>query len=777
MKSYFYFVLLLLLFSSMVIGQPAADLVLESIVTSDYEAYLWDQAAQCDLILETPAADSATMNAYAKRAIIHMALIHVDSRNFVDDAESTIDSLARNGQRLDDFFIEYFESINFEHVDSMLVDLKELFLEPTYSEMKGEWDSIMNNFGEDFDSLGSTIETTLEAQFDHLERIQEDIGAIQDSGAAFEVSVQILGAKSEEVIILHEYDFAEMDSVMQYTTQGMDDLFLAMEQLDSLQNNEINPAKVTATFQSVVDNFHGSMDELESLLTTEPLSVLEVDTSFISDVNNILNEADSVLAGTQYDIGKENKTIRPLAFLENSLEELWQSLKDFYLSDDRYNYTFNNLFPLGLPMQVVDRLGENMVINDYDSDEEMDARMEELKADYLAILNSDPDNSEAHFGLAYTMTYLHTKNLILELEDFIAYMDAADFRQDFDWVQFKNNAVADSITYHFEQARMDEDLIFTVIILTDGLEGYDLSPAREFQPIYILNPHLEVVKGMAETAEAIRNTITDVFENIYTELDSMFILDLDPNYLDFSEAETEMDYLNILEQSNPHFLDITPYGVQKFEEAGEELRKAFSHYALTAGYFEELIDAMALHENDLGMDGQAMQNFASGMYGMIDAMNTDFQFPDSSVMMNGERVNLSAWFDNPPDKLLQRLKWYFDDDEDTDNTLGGLFPDRGFGTAIENSEDIIPNEYYLSQNFPNPFNPQTTIGYTLPKAGNVVISIYNILGQHMVTILDAQQNAGFYTIKWNADKVPAGIYFYKIEAGSFTDVKKCLLVK
>jgi hypothetical protein len=760
----------------MVLAQPATDLVLESVVTPVYETYLWDQEAQCNLILETPAADSATMNAYAKRAVIHMALIHVDSRNFVDDVEATSDSLDGNAQRLDDFFMTYLDPVNFDHVDSMLVDLKDLFIDPTYTEMKNEWDAIKHNYQEDFDSLGSTVETMIEAQFDHLDTIMDDFSAIQDSGVGFELSVQILGAKSEDVMVLHENDFYNMDSLMQYTMDGIESFSRAMEQLDSLQNNEISSAEVIASFQDAVDNLHDGMDKLESLLTTEPLSVLQTDTSFIGEVNNILDAADSLLAGEQYDLGKEDKTIRPLALLENSIEDLWQSLNDFYLSEDRYNYTFNNLFPLGLPMEVVDRLGENMVINDYDTDEEMDARMEELKAEYLGILNSDPTNSEAHFGLAYTMTYLHTKNLIFELEDFIAYMDAADFRQDFDWVQFKNSAVADSITHHFEQAQMDEDLVFTVLMLTDGVEGYDITSGREYQPIFILKPHLEIIKGLAETAEEVRNTLTDVFENIYSELDSMFVLDLDPNYLDFSTAETEMDYLNILEQSNPNFLDITPYGVQKFEEAREELRKAFSRYTRTAGYFEELIHAMAEHEEDLGIDGQTMSDFASGMYGIIDAKNTDFQYPDSAIYID-EHVNLSAWFDNPPDRLLQRLKWYFDDDENTDNTLGGLFPDRGFGTAIVNPEDIIPDKYNLAQNYPNPFNPQTTIEYSIPKAGKVVISIYNILGQHMDTILDAQQNAGIYKIRWNAAKLPAGLYFYKIQAGDFTEVKKCLLVK
>ena len=97
------------MFCSVAFAQSVADLVLESVVTPDYETYLWDQEALCNVILETPVADSVTMNAYAKRAVIHMALIHVDSRNFVDDVEVTADSLDKNAQRLDDFFMTYFD--------------------------------------------------------------------------------------------------------------------------------------------------------------------------------------------------------------------------------------------------------------------------------------------------------------------------------------------------------------------------------------------------------------------------------------------------------------------------------------------------------------------------------------------------------------------------------------------------------------------------------------------------------------------------------------------
>ncbi|MEO8513665.1 MAG: T9SS type A sorting domain-containing protein [Ignavibacteria bacterium] len=107
--------------------------------------------------------------------------------------------------------------------------------------------------------------------------------------------------------------------------------------------------------------------------------------------------------------------------------------------------------------------------------------------------------------------------------------------------------------------------------------------------------------------------------------------------------------------------------------------------------------------------------------------------------------------------------------------------ETGFNTsgfvAIENGGSIIPDEYSLSQNYPNPFNPSTKISYQLPNAGNVKISIYDALGQNVSVLVNKSQNAGNYSIEWNAGNLPSGVYIYKIEAGSFTDSKKMILVK
>jgi len=90
---------------------------------------------------------------------------------------------------------------------------------------------------------------------------------------------------------------------------------------------------------------------------------------------------------------------------------------------------------------------------------------------------------------------------------------------------------------------------------------------------------------------------------------------------------------------------------------------------------------------------------------------------------------------------------------------------------------IIPLAYQLSQNFPNPFNPVTTLRYQLPEKAEVTISVYNLAGQLVTTLVREQKPAGTYSIIWNADNLPSGIYFIELRAGNFHQTRKCLLLK
>jgi hypothetical protein len=98
-------------------------------------------------------------------------------------------------------------------------------------------------------------------------------------------------------------------------------------------------------------------------------------------------------------------------------------------------------------------------------------------------------------------------------------------------------------------------------------------------------------------------------------------------------------------------------------------------------------------------------------------------------------------------------------------------------TTDVNDENILPKEYMISQNYPNPFNPSTTISYALPKAEMVTIRVYNILGQIVKTLVNQNQSAGTHTISFKANDLTSGIYFYSIQAGSFNEVKKMMLLK
>ncbi len=124
---------------------------------------------------------------------------------------------------------------------------------------------------------------------------------------------------------------------------------------------------------------------------------------------------------------------------------------------------------------------------------------------------------------------------------------------------------------------------------------------------------------------------------------------------------------------------------------------------------------------------------------------------------------------------------------DQDNNLSVASSEAGPVSSMLNptsvmDETALPVTFALEQNYPNPFNPETTIRYQLPIASEVKLQIYNLLGQRIVTLVDNQQPAGFYSVQWGGkDKqgypVASGVYLYSIKAENFVQVRKLILVK
>jgi hypothetical protein len=89
----------------------------------------------------------------------------------------------------------------------------------------------------------------------------------------------------------------------------------------------------------------------------------------------------------------------------------------------------------------------------------------------------------------------------------------------------------------------------------------------------------------------------------------------------------------------------------------------------------------------------------------------------------------------------------------------------------------VPSEFGLSQNYPNPFNPRTTIRYEVPQKSRLTLSVYNLLGQQVSILVQGEQEAGHHEVRFDGSNLASGVYFYRLQAGSFVETKKLLLLK
>jgi hypothetical protein len=170
--------------------------------------------------------------------------------------------------------------------------------------------------------------------------------------------------------------------------------------------------------------------------------------------------------------------------------------------------------------------------------------------------------------------------------------------------------------------------------------------------------------------------------------------------------------------------------------------------------------------------------------------------PHPPLLTNMQRVN--AWtlrFSISPNTRSQlvTLDTCWDDRNGSVcfGLIGGLVQvnpafQRGFMSigvvGVDENEVSIPVEYALEQNYPNPFNPETNIEFSLPKEQDVSVSVFNLLGQQVRTLVNSRMAAGNHTVRWdgkndNGANVPSGIYFYKMYTPEFSKTNKMVMVR
>jgi hypothetical protein len=158
---------------------------------------------------------------------------------------------------------------------------------------------------------------------------------------------------------------------------------------------------------------------------------------------------------------------------------------------------------------------------------------------------------------------------------------------------------------------------------------------------------------------------------------------------------------------------------------------------------------------------------------MLFAQNTAVQW--SSFNMGFARSSAAGW------QISSAVGQNFVGGSSYANTkvTSGLLADtllRGTVVSVHGSNPI-PVEYSLSQNYPNPFNPTTIIQFTIVNRQLTIVKVYDVLGREVSTLVNEVKGPGTYTVQFDASNLASGVYFYRLQAGDFTQTKRLLLLK
>jgi hypothetical protein len=150
----------------------------------------------------------------------------------------------------------------------------------------------------------------------------------------------------------------------------------------------------------------------------------------------------------------------------------------------------------------------------------------------------------------------------------------------------------------------------------------------------------------------------------------------------------------------------------------------------------------------------------------------------AEMIMSGDAGDLFVWdLEVPYDTARMIWRKLLGDDKNS-----GINYRRGIPTATDNEPEAIPSRFGITTNYPNPFNPTTTIAFALDRATDIRLEIYNILGQRVKTLASGRYNAGFHTIRWNGTDdagqiVASGVYFSRLTGDKRQSTRKMMLLR
>ncbi|MDP6017382.1 MAG: FlgD immunoglobulin-like domain containing protein [Candidatus Latescibacteria bacterium] len=804
-----------------------ADLVFQTARTDAYETYLDVQeealqaqldagadvdAAQMSLILvklariQQEADRTVEQISDAARDIDEALNDALDDNDLDDDVEARIDSA---GDDIGDALGDFGEVLDVEGGE--IADLAEdLRASDAPFEVTVRIESDSQRFDE--------VVTIARSDFDDLEELIEDG---QDSGRSLGDALSELEAAVEswgdaldwlDIATSTEDNQAAIDA-MRTAVSHLDSSYLALEAAfdSSPLGVTLDTGESRATLADVDDILDGRTFAVGSR-TVRPIALIENRTAgaFLDDnllqiafvlsrmsVVEFSNADDHETTADLFEEGSEEAAfyrartekaqIRGWTWilltagamgLSGSVDDM---LIEFWSSSSPDEETLRGYFPEGMSAAMLQVLGVDLVVNTWVPRDEMDDHMTVMRELYETRISQDDTDSEAYAGLAIVRTYfLVTENHqdLLDVIELTVDGDIIGIVDRFDTEDFDYSATVDSIEQDLDRAREDADLVFLVLdkLDDDGLP-FDIEIDDDVVPLPLtgatLDTGLDIIGALATAAAALAEAGGETLERVEESLE----LDLDPNELDLTDTETPLDVALALEVSNPDFLRLSPEGVDDVAKLGDDMEDALAEFSDAVTEFSDL--AVDLEEED----GTGVAGLAGDFDDFYQDVRHDFSDQPATTVIDGEPVDLSAWFDHPPEQVLQHFIWFLDDDDDTDNTLAGLLPGRSVQSVVlEERLAPVPEDFALGQNYPNPFNSGTVIEFQLPVDTRISLKIHDVLGREVLRLSQGERTAGSYRVLWDGadaagEPLASGVYYYRLQAGDHTLTRSLLLLR
>ncbi|MEA2077038.1 MAG: T9SS type A sorting domain-containing protein [Candidatus Marinimicrobia bacterium] len=663
----------------------------------------------------------------------------------------------------------------------MLADSIEAHLYDTYEMTLDHIDNTIYDIGVFGDSLGTRFDTILTSGEDFIFRIGE-VEMISPGSLLPPVPPVF---DTTEVAVIYDETFQSVWAAVNYLAEG---LMYFGNGLDNIFKSDSTVQVGLDTLMLSMQSFQNVCDTLNnysiwSLIDSSWSINDSVEISF-ENIKGGFIEAENLLDGKIYNI--EGLDIRPVGIIENMHYGLYQTYIDMYWQADPTLYTFRNILPSGLPLDVVEQLLPDMIIDPRETREDMKTYLTSLAGTYVAELYFDSTDVDAHTGLGYIGLFAMIQDIQEQGKTIAALVEGGridSLFQNYDWNNLDySDELYNAQKHLFHQVDafylQDTTIIFTVLIKDpyNSSAGHDVVEGDLVYPVYIIP---QVTEGVLITTFIVEEAIWAIgkgLEYVYTQVDSMIDITLDPNLLDLSDIEEPLDLIYALEVSNPNFGAFTPEGKVMFAALGDSLAigmQGLSDLAdtvvATMDYAEMLMYEFGMSEGDY--DTMMINlNFGSDLIEMFAA---DLATPEVYSIKDDDTLNISAWFDDVPDNLLTVFKNYF---EGTDSSLAGYFPMRIIHSDVD--PNYIPAEFALKGNYPNPFNPLTTIAFDLPSDGMVNMTVFNIAGRQVAKLIDRQSmQTGSYELTWNAADHASGVYIIRAQYGTEVAYQKMTLLK